>query len=335
MQAAIAYETERFGLGSRFEGELDRVLSRIAQSPLQFSAIDVRSGGTMRLLLLLTIMTACTADAPSRGSSSADSSGAVTMTASVEERVPAPSAESSAASPHASATSALPARVKWLDVSTDPSFVWLAGRPRLSVEVLFDQHGSTAFRGEPPRTGVHLGDARWTDPPAPLFDFGEVLFNRLAACKTTEGVAIGRPGAGSTDDLSLRALTLGVGETVVERKWLAASCLQQIPVKHFYKEGWSYDVTNERIVDRVVAGEVQARVGTVTITYRGTHCDDTGVHDVRIRTTTGTLAFRDMLNVDLFEADLDSDGAAELIVVSAQACGGWVRIYRVKSKPEP
>jgi plasmid stabilization system protein ParE len=37
--AAIAYEREREGLGSRFESQVDRVLTRISTRPLQFAQI--------------------------------------------------------------------------------------------------------------------------------------------------------------------------------------------------------------------------------------------------------------------------------------------------------
>lgn len=37
VEASLAYEDEREGLGWDFEGEVDRVMSRIAENPLQFA----------------------------------------------------------------------------------------------------------------------------------------------------------------------------------------------------------------------------------------------------------------------------------------------------------
>lgn len=39
--AAVAYEAEVPGLGSRFDVELDRVMTRIGENPLQFPLIEV------------------------------------------------------------------------------------------------------------------------------------------------------------------------------------------------------------------------------------------------------------------------------------------------------
>lgn len=46
LQAALAYEAERPGLGFRFDAELDRALGRIGDNPLQFPLVhaDVRRG---------------------------------------------------------------------------------------------------------------------------------------------------------------------------------------------------------------------------------------------------------------------------------------------------
>lgn len=40
VEAALTYELERAGLGSRFEQELDRVLERVAYNPRQFPIVE-------------------------------------------------------------------------------------------------------------------------------------------------------------------------------------------------------------------------------------------------------------------------------------------------------
>jgi len=47
-EAAVAYELERPGLGSRFDAEIERVLSRVADNAMQF---PVLSDGVRRALL--------------------------------------------------------------------------------------------------------------------------------------------------------------------------------------------------------------------------------------------------------------------------------------------
>jgi toxin ParE1/3/4 len=39
-EAALSYEIERAGLGTRFEEELEAVLSRVAEGPRQFPVVD-------------------------------------------------------------------------------------------------------------------------------------------------------------------------------------------------------------------------------------------------------------------------------------------------------
>lgn len=217
------------------------------------------------------------------------------------------------------------------DVSLDSRYVWIEGAPAVRVELLFDQHGSSGDRS-PPGEGMYdpMSNTRpWDDTQHEGFEpHPEALFYPLTVCAHAWGLQLGEPGRMFIDPPD----TLSINAAGTESRLGVGECPRPVPVRRFYKEGWSYDAAKDTSTNRRVVTDLPTAAGRLRITYRGWFCTDTGVHDVRLRTATGTLALRDMLTVHVFEHDVDGDGQEEVFVTSSQGCNAWLRIFRLSKR---
>lgn len=266
-----------------------------------------RSTGPMRWPWLLVIATAlaCRRSVPRGAGPLANASASVTA--------PAASSVPDGGDGDPPPRAFFPAK----DVSDDTGYLWKEGSG-YRVTLLFDQHGRSKNKGRPSLV-VDKSEPAWDFTVRRVVTFGEQLFDGLRACRTSAGeIALGY----RHEDLALSWRGAHVG---TKRR---AECQKDIATQRFYAEGRDYD--DERgFTFRSVRTDVRAEVGVARITYQGSFCQDTGRHHVELRGARGRIMLRDMLTVELFEEDLDGDGAKELYVMSEQACSGWLRVVRV------
>lgn len=217
------------------------------------------------------------------------------------------------------------------DVTTDTRYVAVDGRPGLRVELIVDQHGVMSTQ---PGTN---GDG-WIAPTARDVPLGESAMGGVEFCLTSAGVALGEFREGEFPRMRHGALTLGasrpgVVQATTHGGFGDVTCSARLDAKTFYKEGWSFAEATG-VVDKPVTTQFPVSIGQVTIVYRGRLCEDTGTHDISIRTPRGGLRLLDVLTAQLFEQDVDGDGTTELYVVSTHFCQSWIRVLRV-SKTAP
>jgi hypothetical protein len=256
-------------------------------------------------LLLIASLLACRREVPRDSAPPADASpSAATSTG------PSVLATGDAAPPP---RSFFPAK----DISDDATYLWKEGSG-YRITLLFDQHGRSKNKGRPAIV-VDKNEPAWDFDVRRVVTFGEQLFDGLRACRTRAGeIALGY----DREDLALswRGAYVGAGRR--------AECQKDIASRRFYAEGRDYD-DKRGFTFRSVRTDVRTEVGVVRVTDQGSFCEDTGRHHVELRGPRGRLVLRDTLTVELFEEDLDGDGAKELYVMSEQACSGWLRVVRV------
>lgn len=64
--------------------------------------------------------------------------------------------------------------------------------------------------------------------------------------------------------------------------------------------------------------------------YRDRLCSDTMLHDFKLVKDDKVIQFKDLLNITVFEADLNRDEVNELYVISYNPCGQKFRVYQIE-----
>ncbi|MFO0552182.1 MAG: hypothetical protein U0271_27595 [Polyangiaceae bacterium] len=191
------------------------------------------------------------------------------------------------------------------DVTADPGYV--RGKvSNLTIEVLFEQHGSADYRKEEMKTCL-------SQP----MEFGDSLQEGIGAVIST--------AAPMTVDIGQYLL---IEKDGVHRGHASgASAIHMVTARRE-----TFDMCDLAVFRARQPVDYDFEVGRVRVESTDTYCDDTGVNKVSVEDAGKWIELLDTLNVTIFEHDTDADGKKELYVVSSQGCQQWVRVFRITRK---